>query len=208
MINNTIEYAQNLQKYTWMRIGISLVLMVSLFLNLKIVQAETSAANYYVAATGTDNANCGTSGAPCRSIQAAVNKAVTGDTILVAAGSYNYNGAADTCSFLVTRSVVCVVDKDITIRGGYTTSNWGASNPSANLTVIDGSERPFAGQRDRGCMGQFRARRRSVGSKQRGRLEEHGFQKQPRSGSQWLHGCWGWWGGDDRIDQGRFLQPG
>ena len=77
--------------------------------------------------------------APCRTIQYAVGKASSGDFILVAKGTYTYNAAADTCSFLVTRAVVCFVDKNLNIWGGYDGSNWNVSNPGKNLTIIDGA---------------------------------------------------------------------
>ena len=56
----------------------------------------------------------------------------------MAAGSYTYNAGADNCSFLTTRAVACFVDKDLSILGGFTTSNWSQPNPIQNLTVIDG----------------------------------------------------------------------
>jgi len=88
--------------------------------------------------TGSDVVGCGTgSAAPCKSIQYAVNRAASGDRILVAAGTYTYTGA-DPCTSLNTRSVVCFMDKQLTILGGYSTSNWTTADPVANLTIIDG----------------------------------------------------------------------
>lgn len=57
---------------------------------------------------------------------------------MVAGGTYNYNGSVDTCSFLVTRAVVCIVDKNLSIYGGYNPSNWSGPNLQQNPTVIDG----------------------------------------------------------------------
>ena len=56
----------------------------------------------------------------------------------MAKGTYFYNSAADTCSFLVTRAVVCFVDKNLNIIGGYDGSNWSTTDPQNNLTIIDG----------------------------------------------------------------------
>jgi hypothetical protein len=92
----------------------------------------------YVASSGTDTGNCSSPSSPCRTIQYAVNQSASGNVILVAQGTYTYSAATDTCSFLQTPSVVCIVNKSLTILGGYSTSNWSTANPAANLTVIDG----------------------------------------------------------------------
>ena len=100
---------------------------------------EALATTRYVASTGVDSGNCSSSASPCRTIQYAANQSASGDMILVAQGTYTYNAGADTqCSFLQTKAVVCIVDKRLTILGGYSTSNWSIANPSVNLTVIDG----------------------------------------------------------------------
>jgi hypothetical protein len=51
--------------------------------------ASLAATTYFVATNGTDNDNCGTSPAPCRHIQFAIEKAVDGDTVRVRNGTYN-----------------------------------------------------------------------------------------------------------------------
>lgn len=101
-------------------------------------QVHATARTLYVATTGGDSSSCGAATAPCRTIHRAAELAASGDTILVAGGTYTYNAAVDTCSFLVTRAVVCFVDKHLTILGGYSTGNWAVANPAANPTVIDG----------------------------------------------------------------------
>ena len=92
----------------------------------------------YVATTGSDTGDCSSPLSPCRTIQYAVNHSFSGDRILVAQGTYTYDAAADPCSFLLTRAVVCFVDKRLTILGGYATGNWSAADPDAHPTVIDG----------------------------------------------------------------------
>ena len=95
----------------------------------------------YVASSGTDSGNCTSPASPCRTIQYAVNQSSSGGRILVAQGTYTYNAGVDPCTFLTTpneKSVVCIVDKFLSIFGGYSTSNWSTANPSANPTVIDG----------------------------------------------------------------------
>ena len=82
----------------------------------------------YVAPGG----NCGPA-APCYGdLQAAVNAAVNGDEIRVAAGTYSQTSSGGGIN-----AVVRIVDKKITLRGGYTTSDWNQSLPAANPTLID-----------------------------------------------------------------------
>jgi len=101
-------------------------------------QRDPDAKTILVSTTGTDAAGCGTgTNPPCKSIQYAVNQAVTGDTILVAKGTYTYNGI-DPCTSQVNRSVVCWWDKQLTINGGYSEDNWTVADPVNNLTIIDG----------------------------------------------------------------------
>jgi hypothetical protein len=94
---------------------------------------------YVSANTGQDTASCGTQTQPCASIQYAVNKAASGQTIRVAAGVYTFNEANDSCSAaLGTTAVVCIRNKDLTLLGGFTPNNWTNANPATNISVIDG----------------------------------------------------------------------
>jgi len=54
---------------------------------LGIGNTAVNAATLNVSPTGTDSSTCGT-GTPCRTIQQAVTNAASGDTVLVAAGTY------------------------------------------------------------------------------------------------------------------------
>ncbi|MEM2592248.1 MAG: choice-of-anchor Q domain-containing protein [Thermofilaceae archaeon] len=110
----------------------------SWFLQLPSGLVHAGGLTFYVAPTGDDVGDCKSPSSPCRSIQYAVNQAASGDTILVAAGTYTYNPQHDSCSFLPTRAVVCFVDKQLTILGGYSTTNWIRADPIGNPTVIDG----------------------------------------------------------------------
>jgi len=71
-------------------------------------------------------------GGPCgacyATVQGAVSAADPGDEILVAEGVYTRNGA----------SWVAFINKGITVRGGYTTTNWAASYPVTQVTTLDG----------------------------------------------------------------------
>ncbi len=80
----------------------------------------------YVAPGG----NCGT--ILCYStVQAAVDAAQAGDEIRIAAGTYsgiNNQGG---------KPQVVYIAKSLTLRGGYTTSNWNTPDPEANVTEIN-----------------------------------------------------------------------
>lgn len=92
----------------------------------------------YVAPDG--DCGGGTAIIPCYgSVQAAVEQATDGDEIRVASGIYT-----DVCvrprSDITTTGVVTQVvyiDKAITVRGGYTITNWDASNPVAYPTTLN-----------------------------------------------------------------------
>ena len=57
-------------------------------------------------------------------------------------GTYTYDPNVTNICFSVYKispaSVICTVDKGLNILGGYSINNWLSSDPSANLTVIDG----------------------------------------------------------------------
>ncbi|MCX7682697.1 MAG: hypothetical protein N2508_12170 [Anaerolineae bacterium] len=80
-----------------------------------------------VAPTGSDVAGCGSTATPCRTIQYAVNIASSGDTIKLAQGTYTGSGSA-----------VVTINKNLTVIGGYTTSDWENPSSDPSLTVIDG----------------------------------------------------------------------
>ncbi len=95
----------------------------------------------YVSPNGVDVGDCVSNATPCRTIQYAVNRADSGDTIQVAQGTYTYSPEVDRCPFLLTPAVVCFVDKRITILGGYPPGGWSTRNPLLYPTVIDGENR-------------------------------------------------------------------
>ena len=68
-------------------------------------------------------------------VQAAVDAAVDGDVIKIAAGIYTGVLTRDG----VTQTVY--VSKTVTIRGGYTTTDWMAFDPQANPTTLDAEGR-------------------------------------------------------------------
>jgi parallel beta-helix repeat protein len=96
-------------------------LLVTFLVLLASPQALRAANPHYVAPTGVDSSNCSIS-TPCRRIQQAVANAVAGDEIRAAAGLY-------------TGTVT--LGKNLTLQGGFTTTNWITPNPSQNPTIID-----------------------------------------------------------------------
>ena len=73
------------------------------------------------------------------SIQAAVEAASPGTIIKVAEGVYSDVHARGTAGDIITQ--VVYVGKNLTIRGGYSTTNWAISDPVANPTTLDGRGR-------------------------------------------------------------------
>ena len=85
---------------------------------------QTHAASYTVCEAGSPTCDYD-------SIQSALDAASDWDEIKVAAGSYsgvNNQGG---------KPQVVYVNKSVTIRGGYTTTNWTTPDPVANLTILD-----------------------------------------------------------------------
>lgn len=100
--------------------------------------ASAEATTLHVSTSGADSPSCGTQAEPCRNPDYAVTKAVSGDTIEIAGGTYFFANIASGCDGVsIPSAVVCVVNKSITILGGYSPSTW-VFDPAANHTVIDG----------------------------------------------------------------------
>lgn len=121
---------------------ISIITLLALPATILPTSADHTAAvtgsTRYVANTGTDTGACTDSSLPCRSIQYAINQSASGDTIMVAAGTYTYAAASDICPSDQSKSVVCTYQKALTLLGGFTTANWSSAYPALNPTIIDG----------------------------------------------------------------------
>ena len=111
-----------------------------LALALATAGPATAAVWYVDVAGGADGSGCGVSPAsPCKNIQKAVNASATLDEIRVATGTYAYQASLEACSTIGNTAVVCILNKQLTIRGGFSASDWTTPNPVANPTTIDGA---------------------------------------------------------------------
>jgi predicted outer membrane repeat protein len=93
-----------------------------------------------VATSGADNGNCSNSASPCATIQYAVDTASEGDEIRVAEGVYTDVQARSrndvTTTGVVTQSIY--LSKTVTIRGGFSLSNWITPSVYASkITIVD-----------------------------------------------------------------------
>ncbi|HZY45708.1 MAG TPA: choice-of-anchor Q domain-containing protein, partial [Anaerolineae bacterium] len=109
------------------------IALLSLFILLpQSAEATPQANTRYVAKSGSNSGTCSTSGTACMTVQYAVDQAVAGDAIYIAAGTY-------TSVTLRTGTYQQVyISKTLSLQGGYTTTdNFAKSNPVANPTVLD-----------------------------------------------------------------------
>jgi hypothetical protein len=95
---------------------------------------------YAVAPTGTDAPACGTAAAPCRTIQFVVDELILlngAGTIKVAAGTYDDLKSCP-AGTAPNQAVVCVLNKQVTLLGGFAPPNWDTPADDPRATVIDG----------------------------------------------------------------------
>jgi hypothetical protein len=111
-------------------VGLGAVVLVALLLSVRLTAvAAPGATTWYVHPNGSDS-DTGTLGLPFATIQHAVDVAVDGDTILVAAGTYTEN---------------LIINEALTLRGSYTVSGtvWLPPGtlmlPGTEATVVNGS---------------------------------------------------------------------
>ncbi|RLC98330.1 MAG: hypothetical protein DRI77_05290, partial [Chloroflexi bacterium] len=125
-----------MSKHRWKRylvLPVSLLAAGVLFwllVALPTAAADTTATVRYVAPGG----NCG-GASPCyASIQAAVDAAQDGDEIRIAQGTYTGVSTENGVTALVH---LYQQDMYLTLRGGYTTSDWEQADPTAHPAVLD-----------------------------------------------------------------------
>jgi len=126
-----------------LRLGLALACGLALLLGLLLVMgaahspevalAQGSITRYVAPApTGNDSGNdCTNSTAPCATVQHAVDEADPGDEIRVATGVYTDVQARAGITQVV------YISKTVTVRGGYTTTNWSMSYPITQPTTLD-----------------------------------------------------------------------
>jgi len=109
----------------------SLVVAVAVVLSA-VCSPQAHAAVFRVATTGVDGPSCGTAASPCRTLQHALDLATSGDEIRLAEGVYT--GVSTSGGHT---QLAWIRDKMVTVRGGFTTSNWSVPNPDAHPTILD-----------------------------------------------------------------------
>ncbi len=125
-----------------LRLGLSvafgLALLAGLLLTIgvarlpDVARAQGPTIRYVDCATGDDSDNdCITSAAPCATVQHAVDVAAPGDEIRLATGVYTGVQARAGVTQVV------YISETVTVRGGYTTTNWATPYPITQLTTLD-----------------------------------------------------------------------
>jgi hypothetical protein len=114
---------------------LALLLAVGAARSPDVALAQGLIVRYVDCANGSDDGNdCGGSSVPCATIQHAVDVADPGDEIRAATG---------TCNDVQARAgitQVVYISKTVTLRGGYTTTNWMASYPLTQPTTLDAGD--------------------------------------------------------------------
>src|SRR5262249_16180631 len=101
--------------------------------------ASSPERTYMVAPTGADSGGCGAADAPCRTIQFVIDVLVApggAATIKVATGTYSQL-ASCAVGTGADSSVVCIVDREIHLLGGFVPPNWDTAVGDPAATVID-----------------------------------------------------------------------
>jgi hypothetical protein len=121
----------------WLIPGTAMGLVVILFWSLNIWSVKAAPTTRYVALQSA----CGTQ-TPCYpDIQSALDDSDPGDEVLVAGGTYTGVKAIYPiigAGYVYTQGIF--IDKDIIIRGGFTTTTWASPDPVAYPSVIDALE--------------------------------------------------------------------
>jgi len=113
-----------------------------------LVNASSPTFRYVSESIGTDAGDCTDPNAPCKSIQYAVIKSISGDSILVSEGIYKYQ-AINFCNI----AIVCYINIPLTIKGGYPLQSWSNPDPENHPSIIDG-EYKYRGVAVRGETGK------------------------------------------------------
>lgn len=129
MINITFNLLRHKRSlHFWLALVWGIILGLTLWA-FSLPPAQADPGTLYVAPTGNDSGNCSSS--PCKTVQYAVDQAQSGDVIKIATGTYTGIQQREGITQVVH------ITKTVTLRGGYTTSDWNTSNSSANPTTLD-----------------------------------------------------------------------
>ncbi len=112
---------------------------------LGICPPSAQAATWYVATTGANATSCGTSAAPCATVNYVIgNKVAAGDTVKIKPGTYTNQGSIN-----VNRSNVILTADDQANRPLFQNSGIYIANGASGVTVsylrIQGGSAPWAG---------------------------------------------------------------
>ncbi|MDD5370682.1 MAG: hypothetical protein PHQ40_16490, partial [Anaerolineaceae bacterium] len=124
-----------------MRVKLGLFFLIAILLNSPSQASATTFAGFmvfglreaagqtntirYVSPGGSDSGDCTNNRQPCRTIQYAVDRSTSGNEVRLAAGEYS-----------IPDTPIAEIQIGLTLRGGYTSTNWEESNKTANPTTL------------------------------------------------------------------------
>ena len=102
-----------------------IVLVLLLLWSISRPVCQAASPEWYVSMQGNDANSCSTPTAPCRRVQAALDRAGAGDIVNVAEGTYT-----------ASAGTVALIARDLTLRGGWDAS-FTVRDPVAHPAVLD-----------------------------------------------------------------------